>query len=169
MKSGALEYRLHCPFDCSAQQPISVYTAVSLYILVCILFFSPQTHISICQQCPHTCPLEELWGILWSLSRSSTPRIFPANFSFPLCCYSHPAFELDDTLSRVLPTHMSGSCSSLTLGVGQALPTLHFFLSFCLFRATLKAYGGSQARGPIGPVAAGLHHSHSHARSELCL
>ena len=28
------------------------------------------------------------------------------------------------------------------------------------------AYGGSQARGPIGAVAASLYHSHSKARSE---
>ena len=27
------------------------------------------------------------------------------------------------------------------------------------------AYGGSQARGLIGAVATGLHHSHSNARS----
>ena len=40
---------------------------------------------------------------------------------------------------------------------------------FCLFRATPAAYGGSQARGLIGAIAAGLHHSHSHARSELRL
>ena len=31
------------------------------------------------------------------------------------------------------------------------------------------AYGGSQARGLIGAVAAGLHHSHSNARSKLNL
>ena len=30
------------------------------------------------------------------------------------------------------------------------------FFGFCLFRATLMAYGGSQARGPIG---ASLHHA----------
>ena len=36
----------------------------------------------------------------------------------------------------------------------------------CLFRAALKAYGGSQGRGLIGAVAAILHHSHSNARSE---
>ena len=40
---------------------------------------------------------------------------------------------------------------------------LFFFLS--LFRAPPAAYGGSQARGRIGDVAAGLHHSHSNARS----
>ena len=31
------------------------------------------------------------------------------------------------------------------------------------------AYGGSQAKGQIGAVAAGLHHSHSNAASEPCL
>ena len=36
-----------------------------------------------------------------------------------------------------------------------------FFFSFCLFRAVPTAYGGSRARGLIGAVAAGLHHSHS--------
>ena len=40
---------------------------------------------------------------------------------------------------------------------------------FLLFRAALAAYGASQARGPIRAVAAGLHESHSNARSEPCL
>ena len=35
---------------------------------------------------------------------------------------------------------------------------------FCIFRAK-----SSQARGQIGAVAAGLHHSHSNARSKPCL
>ena len=34
-----------------------------------------------------------------------------------------------------------------------------FYFVFCLFRATAVAYGGSQARGLIGVVAASLHHS----------
>ena len=34
------------------------------------------------------------------------------------------------------------------------------------FRATPAAYGGSQARGWTGAVAASLHHSHSNVRSE---
>ena len=49
---------------------------------------------------------------------------------------------------------------------------IHFFLSFffwVIFRAVPTAYGGSQARGQIGDVAAGLHHSHSPTRSELHL
>ena len=32
------------------------------------------------------------------------------------------------------------------------------------FRAALAAYGGSQARGPIGAVAAGLRHNDSHSQ-----
>ena len=31
---------------------------------------------------------------------------------------------------------------------------------------TPVAYGGSQARGPIGAIAASLHHSHSNAGSD---
>ena len=42
-----------------------------------------------------------------------------------------------------------------------------FFFVFLLFLwATPSAYGGSQARGRIGAVAAGLHQSHSNAGSE---
>ena len=41
------------------------------------------------------------------------------------------------------------------------------FFFFCLFGAALVAHGNSQARGQTGVAAAG--HSHSHARSELCL
>ena len=41
-----------------------------------------------------------------------------------------------------------------------------FIFVFCLFRAAPAAYGGSQARGLIGAVAAGHSHSHSNAGSE---
>ena len=44
------------------------------------------------------------------------------------------------------------------------LPNLLLFL-FCLLSFE-ETYGGSQARGLIGAVAAGLRHSHSNARSE---
>ena len=43
-----------------------------------------------------------------------------------------------------------------------------FLLSF-FFRAALTAYGGSQARGQIGAVVAGLHHGHKNLGSELHL
>ena len=41
-----------------------------------------------------------------------------------------------------------------------------FFGPFLSFRVATMAYGGSQARGRIGAVAAGLHHSHSNTRFE---
>ena len=44
-----------------------------------------------------------------------------------------------------------------------------FFFFFCIFRAASMAYGCSQARGQIGAVAAGLHHSHSNKGSKPCL
>ena len=42
-----------------------------------------------------------------------------------------------------------------------------FFFFFYLFRAAPAAYGNFQARGRIGAIVAGLHHSHSNPRSEL--
>ena len=55
----------------------------------------------------------------------------------------------------------------------SAVPSLFwfhfFFFFFNLFRAAPKACGGSQPRGQIRAAAAGLHHSHGHARSKhLC-
>ena len=40
------------------------------------------------------------------------------------------------------------------------------FFVFFFSRAAPEAYGGSQTGGPIGAVAAGLHHSHSNVGSE---
>ena len=53
--------------------------------------------------------------------------------------------------------------------VTQPLGLLFYFIYFCLFRATPAAYGGSQARGPVGAAAAGLHHSHSNSGSNPSL
>ena len=47
---------------------------------------------------------------------------------------------------------------------------LGFFICLSCFVSFLGwAYGSSQARDPIGAAAAGLHHSHSNARSKPCL
>ena len=56
-----------------------------------------------------------------------------------------------------------------TLKGGMISILLSLLLLFLFFRAALVAYGGSQARGRTGATAAGLHHSHSNAGSELCL
>ena len=49
----------------------------------------------------------------------------------------------------------------------QGLGGLPFF--FLAFRAAPMAYRSSQARGRITAAAANLRHSHSNARSKLCL
>ena len=48
----------------------------------------------------------------------------------------------------------------------QIVTTFLFVFAFVFSRAAPVAYGGSQARGLIGAVAASLHQSHSNARSE---
>ena len=55
----------------------------------------------------------------------------------------------------------------LTLIAIRAL--LMYFFFFFFSRAAPEVYGGSQARGLIGAVAAGLRQSHSNAGSELCM
>ena len=47
--------------------------------------------------------------------------------------------------------------------------TFFFFCLFAISGATPTAHGSSQARGLIGAVATGLHHSRSNAGSELRL
>ena len=48
----------------------------------------------------------------------------------------------------------------------KCIPVVAFFF-FLLFRATLMAYGGSQARGLIVATAAGLHQSHTRSEPHL--
>ena len=52
---------------------------------------------------------------------------------------------------------------------GGQVESFCFLFLFCLFRAVPVAYGSSQARGQLGAVAAGLHHSHNSTRSEPVL
>ena len=42
----------------------------------------------------------------------------------------------------------------------------YFIYCFLLFRATPTAYGGSQARSPVGATAANLCYSHSNIKFE---
>ena len=58
-----------------------------------------------------------------------------------------------------------GCQQSGRLGIKVFFKILFLCLS-CLFRVSPMAYGGSQARGPIGATAPGLRQSHSNARSK---
>ena len=69
--------------------------------------------------------------------------------------------------------------SALLIGDAELSKCLQLDFLFCLrnelcflflsLRATLAAYGGSEAKGGIGAVANGLRQSHSNAGSEPCL
>ena len=71
---------------------------------------------------------------------------------------------------------LSGDVHPLSLPVvSQKTSKTHYFtiifcvcsfVCFCRFRVTAMAYGGSQARSQFRAVAAGLHQSHSNARSK---
>ena len=56
--------------------------------------------------------------------------------------------------------------TSLSLLLSPSMLQIMALFPFCLFRAAPTAYGGSQAGGPIGAIAIGLHHSHSNVGSE---
>ena len=62
-----------------------------------------------------------------------------------------------------------GGVSSSSCPMLASLFIYLFIYLFLLFRAALVAYGGSQARVPIGAAAAGQSHNHSNARPELHL
>ena len=73
--------------------------------------------------------------------------------------------------ARELKVQLEGKKSKCSRAVNHVRVCVSFFLllllSFCPFLGLLpEAYGGSQARGLIGAVAAGLRQSHSNMGSE---
>ena len=68
---------------------------------------------------------------------------------------------------RGIPPNSNFNTQLLTTCLNHSF--FNFFFFFFFFRATPAAYGGSRARGLIGPAAAGLPLSHSKMGSELCL
>ena len=55
--------------------------------------------------------------------------------------------------------------SAYKLSVYLLVAFFFFFLVFLSFLGAPPACGGSQARGLIGAIASGLHHSHSHSNA----
>ena len=96
----------------------------------------------------------------------------------PLFLDNHLGWECTPVWSREGVVCRSQDCRPLVGGprmvAGEGVAQARLFLVFvffvffvCLFfRAAPMAYGGSQARGPIGAAPAPLHHSHSNTRSK---
>ena len=96
-------------------------------------------------------------------SEASPHGMYMAIFSL----YLHLVFPLSILCVQIFPSQKD--TSHVVLG---QIWSPHFFLFVDLliyFRSAPAAYGGSQARGPIGTVASALHHSHSNSGSKLCL
>ena len=97
-----------------------------------------------------------------------------------LCGVGAPSASHDFYLHNRLSSFLGGSWSSLILNSvyssnllasvlqQQSSARLWFFFFFFFFWSFwgCTRIGGSQARSPIGAVAAGLHHSHNNAGSK---
>ena len=76
---------------------------------------------------------------VWAWVEVSERNISPPDFAWFKFCFPH------------------ASSVQLSQDTSHPLPWCFLFYFFFLFRATPSAYGGSQARGQIGAVAASLH------------
>ena len=102
--------------------------------------------------------------VLWQSCIKSIRAIFPTAFAYFVCqCHILAILAIFQTISLLLCLLQWYVISDLF-----SFLSLSLFFFFCLFRAAPKAYS-SQVRGQIGAVAAGLHHSHSNARSEWAM
>ena len=100
--------------------------------------------------------------LLWAASpHASHCRVCPKHYYLPWALVSSP-------LSGIFESGINFIWNPWAL-----IPNHHqrfFFLIFLPFLGPLPAaYGGSEARGRIGAIAAGLGQSHSNMGSESCL
>ena len=104
-------------------------------------------------------PLRWSWGHgeKWTRGCPSEGRPEPHRELSPPCQAREPSQNMPLGICRF---YGPGATASSLFSMG-------FF--FLLFRPALQAYGGFQAKGRTGSTAAGLHHSHSNAGSELHL
>ena len=86
------------------------------------------------------------------------------------CCLLHSQPINNNLLGQGIVTLFrkpAGQEDGIFMCQKTILPELEFRLLFCLLRAAPASYGGSQARGLMGAVAAGLRHSHSQSGSGI--
>ena len=95
---------------------------------------------------------------------SSNISFVKAQFKCHLLHKDFPGSSSPSIQAEVMPPF--SECRILPGQILKGGLSIVFVVFFCLFRAAPSAYGGSQARGPIGAVATDLHQSRSDARSE---
>ena len=133
-----------------------------------------QSHYSSLNGYPLLAAQSHHW-LTWNIVK--IPQLFftraGAKLLLPLCIYAmdfkNPNAKLDFYPINI---HLLVSSQQVSLLEYLVSSFIFFFFFFCLCaisRTAPLAYGGSQARGRIGAVDAGLHQSHSHSGSELHL
>ena len=116
--------------------------------------------------------------------------LIPASMSFQVCFdWVISLLMMDHTLFLWIPVKCYQTCKHYEFFIIGFWKQVFFFFSwmqlnyleamcicrgwgmgyFIFFRATSMAYWGSQARDQTRAIATGLYHSHSNARSKLCL
>ena len=91
------------------------------------------------------------------------------NTSHPAQKWELPSFITNKNWKKCNPTKRYKLIMINYINVTIYFLFILFYFIFCLIAicwAAPMAYGGSQARGQIKAVAAGLHHSHSNVGSE---
>ena len=110
------------------------------------------------------CHLDRLWDFLTQRTWVQLPAL-PLHWPYDLWP-SDWSLWTSSTAVVINWNNMEEWCSTLMGHSNAILLQIFFFIFFFLFMATSAAYGGSQARGPVGATAASLYHSHSNARSK---
>ena len=90
------------------------------------------------------------------------------SFKSSLCVLNNSLYQMSfaNTFSQAVACLLSLLMSFTERQCHSVLFYFYFFVFFAISLATSLAYGGSQARGPIGAVATGLQQSHSNAGTE---
>ena len=115
----------------------------------------PREHPSLVSPVPSD---EALLPLTLLFKQNKINLTFYLFFFFPFFSYTRGTRTFP---GRGLNPHLSrDNAVSLTHCTTVGALTFYLFLNFIfyLFRVTPVSYGGSQARGPIGTVATGLHH-----------
>ena len=135
---------------------------------------------SLCRlQCPHSSPQKQLPSV-WSrkcrqmhlVLQDCDVRPHPSlkDCTTAACCAASLCCLLLEVF-RVLSNIPEGPTSPVFFAPWPQTWTkmAFFFFPLNLFWSAPEAYRDSPARGPIGAIATGLHHSHSSTGSEQCL
>ena len=145
------------------------HTYIKTYTCVCHICdntgHNPLPHMRTPWTALLTLKNHHLLALLWLLCCFNSFLLRSFNHGGIICADSSKA---DNYISHIILCGQKNPPVPL-MHINSSHAPLVLVSFFCLFRAAPTAYGGSQAKGPIGATAISLCQSHSNARSEPCL